>query len=60
MPDVVMARSPPRRSRPNSVHGEVKPKDKLDLATKLQSEGAVVAMAGDGINDAPALTKVER
>ena len=30
----------------DKVHGEVKPKDKLDLVTKLQSEGAVVAMAG--------------
>lgn len=41
----------------DEVHGEFKPADKLSLVESLQSKGYLVAMAGDGINDAPALAK---
>ncbi len=43
----------------DEVHGEFKPADKLSLVESLQNKGYLVAMAGDGINDAPALAKAD-
>ena len=43
----------------DEVYGEVKPQTKLELVERKQKEGKVVAMAGDGINDAPALAKAD-
>jgi Cu+-exporting ATPase len=53
------AQSVARKLAIDEIVAEVLPDQKADTVKRLQAEGAIVAMAGDGINDAPALAQAQ-
>jgi heavy metal translocating P-type ATPase len=55
----VTAEAVARRLGVDRVEAEVLPDDKADVVQRLRDEGRVVAMAGDGVNDAPALASAD-
>jgi len=56
---VATAEAVAREAGIDEVHGEMRPADKAGLVATLRGQGRVVGMAGDGINDAPALAAAD-
>ena len=52
---ITTARAVGQRLAIDEVHGEIRPEGKAKLVADFKARGRCVAMAGDGINDAPAL-----
>lgn len=55
----LVAKSLQQELQLDAIHAEVIPQDKENIIANLQSEGHVVMMVGDGVNDAPALSRAD-